>query len=162
MGEITQKENAWQEKATQGAIAAASKIALNTAGLPPATPVGGLTDLQWGWIVTAALFAWIQIRCEQAIEEGLSQEQAVCQTGLTPSPNDVAVVHSILPELGEQAEQAGVDWSEPLAKWELNTMTNFLLLAWRLIDKAERARDQSTSQIVRPPQELNDSIPFHL
>ena len=41
------------------------------------TPVGRLTDLQWGWLVTAAIFGWIQTRCQQAIEEGLDQEQAV-------------------------------------------------------------------------------------
>ena len=77
MGELSKKENAWQAKATDAAIAGARKIALNSSGLPPMTPVGRLTDLQWGWLVTAAIFGWIQTRCQQAIEEGLDQEQAV-------------------------------------------------------------------------------------
>jgi len=77
MSEITKRENEWQDKATAAAIAGARKIALNSTGLPPTTPVSRLTDLQWGWLVTAAIFSWIQTRCEQAIEEGLNQEQAV-------------------------------------------------------------------------------------
>ena len=48
------------------------------------TPVGRLTDLQWGWIVTAVIFGWIETRIEQAIAEGIDQEAAVRMTGLTP------------------------------------------------------------------------------
>jgi hypothetical protein len=158
MGELTKKENEWQDKATTAAIAGARKIANNSTGLPASTPIGRLTDLQWGWIVTAVIFGWIQARCEQAIEEGLDQEQAVLLTGLSPSPNDVAVVHSILPALAD----AGVDWTQPLQDWSQNTMTNFLLLVWQLINKAEAARDQSSGKIIRPPKELNDAIPFEL
>src|SRR5262249_22164077 len=103
VGELAKKEDAWQAKATEAAIAATRKIANNCTGLPPMTPVGRLSDLQWGWLVTAAIFGWIQTRCEQAIEEGLDQEQAVRLTGLSPSPCDVAVVRSILPTLAGQA-----------------------------------------------------------
>jgi hypothetical protein len=162
MGELTKKENEWLDKATAAAIAGARKIANNSTGLPPMTPVGRLTDLQWGWIITAAIFGWIQTRVEQAIEEGLDQEQAVRQTGLTPSPCDVAVVRSILPTL---ADQAAIDWSQPLEAWSKDTMVNFLLLAWRLISAAEIARDQGPGKILRKSdalQELNNPIPFDL
>ena len=138
----------------------ARKIALNSTGLPPMTPVGRLTDLQWGWIVTAVIFSWIEIRCRQAIEEGLNQEQAVRQPGLTPSPCDVAVVRSILTEL---SDKAGIDWSLPLEAWSRDTMVNFLMLAWQLINKAELARDHGDGKILRKSdalQELNDPIPF--
>src|SRR6516225_8935837 len=111
MGELSKKEDAWQAKATEAAIAGARKIALNSTGLPSMTPVDRLTDLQWGWIVTGAIFGWIQTRVEQAIEEGLDQEEAVRLTGLNPSPCDVAAVTSILPTL---ADKAGIDWSRPL------------------------------------------------
>ena len=162
VGEISKKEDAWQAKATEAAIAAARKIALNSTGLPPMTPVGRLSDHQWGWIVTAAIFGWIQTRVEQAIEEGLDQEQAVRATGLTPSPCDVAVVRSILPTL---ADQAAIEWSQPLEAWSKDTMVNFLLLAWRLINAAEIARDQGPGKILRKSdarQELNNPIPFEL
>jgi hypothetical protein len=161
MGEISKKEDEWQTKATEAAIAAARKIALNSTGLPPMTPVGRLSDLQWGWIVTAAIFGWIQTRVEQAIEEGLDQEQAVRLTGLNPSPCDVAVVRSILPKL---AEKAAIDWSQPLEAWSKDTMASFLLLAWRLIGVAEIARDQGAGKILHKSElaELNNPIPFDL
>jgi hypothetical protein len=160
MGELTKKENEWLDKATVAAIAGARKIALNSSGLPPMTPVGRLSDLQWGWLVTAAIFAWIQTRVEQAIEEGFDQEQAVRLTGLTPSPCDVAVVTSILPTL---ADQAAIDWSQPLSVWSKDTMTNFLLLASRLIGTAEIARDQGAGKKILQKSELaelNNPIPF--
>jgi len=160
MDELTKKEDAWQAKATEAAIAGARKIALNSTGLPPMTPVGRLTDLQWGWLVTAAIFGWIQTRVEQAIEEGLDQEQAVRLTGLTPSPCDVAVVRSILPALGENA---GIDWSQPVAEWSKDVMVSFLLLAWQLITKAEIARDQGPGKIFRKSEllgEMNNPVPF--
>jgi hypothetical protein len=159
MGEISKKEDAWQDKATAAAITAVRKIALNSSGLPPMTPVGRLTDLQWGWLVTAAIFGWIQTRCEQAIEEGLDQEQAVRLTGLTPSPCDVAVVTAILPTL---AGQPGIDWTLPLEAWSKDLMTNFLLQARRLIAAAETARDQGAGKILKPSAlaEANNPIPF--
>jgi hypothetical protein len=160
VGELSKKEDEWQAKATEAAIAAARKIALNSSGLPPMTPVGRLSDLQWGWLVTAGIFGWIQTRCEQAIAEGLDQEEAVRLTGLTPSPCDVAVVRSILPVL---AEKAAIDWSQPLEAWPKDTMVNFLLLAWRLIGAAEIARNQGAGKILRKSDqlaELNNPIPF--
>jgi hypothetical protein len=162
MNEASKREDDWQSKATAAAIAGARKIALNCQGLPTATPIGKISDLQWGWIVTAAIFGWIETRCAQAIEEGLNQEEVVRSTGLSPSPCDVAVVRSILPEL---ADTAGVDWSQPLAAWSKDTMTNFLLLAWQLITKAETARDHGPNKILRKPQtwsEKGDALPFAL
>src|SRR6516165_243795 len=143
MGELTKKEDAWQAKATEAAIAAARKIALNSSGLPPMTPIGRLSDLQWGWLVTAAIFGWIRTRVEQAVAEGLDQEETVRLTGLSPPPCDVAVVTSILPML---ADQAGIDWSLPLEAWSKDVMTNFLLMAWRLISAAETARDRGAGK----------------
>jgi hypothetical protein len=161
MNEISKKENEWQDKATAAAIAAVRKIALNSSGLPPTTPVGRLSDLQWGWLVTAAIFGWIQTRCEQAIEEGLDQEQAVRLTGLSPSPCDVAVVTAILPTL---ADNAGIDWTLPLKAWSKDLMANFLLQAWRLIAAAETARDQGAGKILKKSElvlaELNNPTPF--
>ena len=140
---VTAHENEWQDKATAAAIAGARKVALTfkgKQGIPGGTQVMSLSQAQWGMIVTGAIFGWIRTRCEQAIAEGLDQEEAVRITGLSPSPCDVAVVTSILPKL---ADTAGVDWSLPLSAWSKDTMTNFLLLAWQLINKAEAARDQA-------------------
>jgi hypothetical protein len=156
MNDITKKENAWQDKATTAAVAGARKIAANCAGLPIMTPIGRLTDTQWGWVVTGAIFAWVQTRIEQAIAEGLDQEATVRLIGLTPSPGDVAVVHSILPVLGEKA---AIDWVQPLNAWTKDQMTNFLLLAWQLINQAELARDHGPGKIIRPTKaEFDDPV----
>jgi hypothetical protein len=160
MGEVTKNEDEWLNKATAAAIAAARKIALNSSGLPMMTPVGRLNDQQWGWLIVAGIFAWIQTRCEQAIAEGLDQEEAVRLTGLSPSPCDVAAVTSILPTL---ADQAAIDWSLPLEAWSKDVMTSFLMLAWRLINSAEIAQGQGAGKILRKSDQLaesNNPIPF--
>jgi hypothetical protein len=107
MGALSQKENEWLDKATAAAVAGARKIALNSQPLMN-TPVGRLSDHEWGMICTAVIFGWIEVRVQQAISEGRDQEQIVRLTGLSPSPCDVAVVRSILPAL---ADKAGIDWA---------------------------------------------------
>jgi hypothetical protein len=143
-GELAQKEDAWLRRATDAAIAEARKIALET--VPVNTPIGRLTDPQWGWIVSAAIFGWCRTKVEQAIEQGLEAERSAIETGSSPSPCEAAVVHSILPVL---ADGAGIDWSLPLAAWPKETMANFLLMAWQLIIKAEAARGQGMGGLLR-------------
>jgi len=154
---LAQENDEWQAKATAAAVAGARKIvALNGGSFPAATLLSKLSDQQWGWVVTAAIFGWIETRCQQAVAEGLDQEAAARLTGLNPSPCDVAAVTSILPTL---ADKAGVDWDLPLKAWSKNEMTNFLLMAMRLIDAAEVARD--SGQILRKSEaDPSDPIPF--
>jgi hypothetical protein len=157
----SKEEDQWQRKATDAAIAAARKIALSS-GPRMNTPCGRLTDQEWGMITTAAIFAWIEVRVQQAIAEGLNQEQAVHSTGLLPSPCDVAVVGSILPTL---ADSAGIDWSLPLEAWSKEVMTNFLMIAWKLINVAETVRDHGPGKILKKGEfnpETGDPIPFDL
>jgi hypothetical protein len=153
-------EDEWQVKATAAAIAGARKIALGSGPLMN-TPVGRLSDHQWGMIITAGIFAWIEIRVQQAVVEGLDSEETVRWIKLSPSPCDVAVVKSILPAL---ADTAKIDWSQPLAAWSKETMTDFLMLVWQLINKAEIARDHGPGKILRKSElvrdELADEIPF--
>jgi hypothetical protein len=91
------------------------------------TPVGRLNARQWGMIITSVIFAWTETKVEQAIAEGLSSEQTIRLTGLDPDPCDVAVIRSILPAV---ADSSAIDWSQPLASWSPDQMTNFLLSAW--------------------------------
>ena len=161
MNDIARQEDEWQAHATAAAIAAAKKIVLGNPGLKVAH-VGRLNDHEWGWIITAAIFGWVQTRCEQAIAEGLDQETAVRMTGLTPSPCDVAAIKSILPEL---ADNAGIDWALPLNAWSQETMISFLLLAFELSKNAELARDRVAGTIVRQSTKEDwdregDPIPF--
>jgi hypothetical protein len=160
MGEITDKENAWLAKASEAAIAGARKVAHSTS-LPAKTPVGSLTDVQWGWLITGAIFAWVQTRVEQAVAEGSDPEVAVRTTGLTPSPRDVGIIRSILPTL---ADTADIDWSQPLIAWPKDTMVNFLLLAWRLLGEAEAAQGKILRKSETGKNEdwatRGDDIPF--
>lgn len=161
MNDIARQEDEWQARATAAAIAAAKKIVLGNPSLK-AAQVGRLSDHEWGWIITAAIFGWVQTRCEQAIAEGLDQETAVRMTGLSPSPCDVAAIKSILPEL---ADNAGIDWALPLNAWSQETMIGFLLLAFELSKNAELARDRVAGTIVRQSTKEDwdregDPIPF--
>jgi hypothetical protein len=161
MGALTRKENEWLDKATAAAVAGARKIALSSGPLMN-TPVGRLSDHEWGMIVTAVIFGWIEVRVQQAIAEGRDSEETVRRTGLSPSPCDVAVVRSILPEL---ADKAGIDWALPLQAWSKDQMTSFLMVAWRLLGEAETVRDLGPGKILKRAEfdaKTGDPIPFDL
>src|SRR2546425_12486698 len=118
-GKLT--ENQWQERATAAAIAAARKIALgDSAAVNKNTPIGRLSDTEWGWIVSAVLFAWITARAEQAAAEELDTEQTIRMTGPDRNPWDAGAIVAILPELAD----VKVDWSKPLADWPKETMVD--------------------------------------
>ena len=153
MGKLSENEDRWQAEATAKAVAAARSIAQSQLANTPAGRVG---DQQWGWVVSAAIFAWIQTRYRQAVAEGLAQEAHV--TRMDPSPCDSAIVLSILPAL---ADQSAIDWSKPLAEWSREEMAGFVGLAWRLIDEAKAALDQVPNTILhKPERELSDDVPF--
>ena len=130
-------EDAWQRRAMSAAIASARKV-VSGGALPSGTPVGRLSDHEWGWITAAILFGWIETRAEQATSEGIDAELTVRATGQDPDPWDAGAVVTILPDL---AESANVDWSKPLNDWSRETMVEFLLAAFTLIRKAMIARD---------------------
>jgi hypothetical protein len=145
--------------------------------IPPATPVGRLGDVEWGWIVAAVLFGWIQTRARQAVAESIDTEQTVRITALDPDPWDVGAAMAILPELATACSD--IDWSKPLADWSRETMAEFLITAMPLVRKAMIARDiggkgitreSTASEIAREanaaaggplmtPDEFDDEIP---
>jgi hypothetical protein len=137
MNDNSKKEKEWQAATTAAAIAAARKMVHGNSSLMVAH-AGRLSDVEWGWIITAAIFAWIQVR----------HEQGVADEWLEPGPGDAAAVRSMLPEL---ADTADIDWSLPLQDWSTKTMTEFLLLAQRLTHKARMKDDWDRS---------GDPIPF--
>jgi hypothetical protein len=139
VGEVstTAIEAEWQRRATSAAIAAARKVVTGGA-LPAGTPVGRLSDIEWGWITAAILFGWIGTRAEQAASEGIDAELTVRATGQDLDPWDAGAVAAILPDL---AESVKIDWAKPLNDWSRETMVKFLLAAFTLIRKAMTARD---------------------
>jgi hypothetical protein len=108
-------EDQWQRDATAAAIAGARGVVQMDGPIPPGTPIGRLSDTEWGWVLAAMLFAWIGKRAEQAAAEQLDTEQLIRMTALDPEPWDAGAVAAILPELADAC--AGLDWSKPLAGW---------------------------------------------
>jgi len=159
VGELTRRENERQDRATEAAIAAARRIVLGDAAVVPMmTPIGRLSDIEWGWIVTAVIFGWVAARAEQATAEGLDTERTIRLTGYDPEPWDAGAVAAILPQL---AETPNIDWSKPLEAWSRETVTAFLTRALVLIRKATIARDSNGATITRKTDaDLNDSIPL--
>ena len=155
MGELTQEENDWQDRATAAAIAAARRLVCSHAPIGMTTPIGRLSDTEWGWVVAAVIFAWIAVRAEQATAEGVDTERAVRMTGYDPDPWDVGAVATILPDL---ADTPGADWSAPLADWPRETMVAFLTTALALVRKATIARDFGSGTIMRRSADLNDAV----
>ena len=73
MGKLSENEDSWQAEATANAVADARSIAQSQLAN---TPAGRLSDQQWGWIISAAIFAWIRTRYQQAVAEGLAKRTA--------------------------------------------------------------------------------------
>jgi hypothetical protein len=153
--ELTRQENEWQDQATAAAVAAARRVVCADDPIRMATPIGRLSDVQWGWIVAAVIFAWIAKRAEQATAEGLDTERTVRMTGYEPDPWDAGAVATILPDL---ADTPGVDWAMPLNDWPRETMVAFLTTALALVRKATIARDFSGGTITRKAADRNDAV----
>ena len=133
-------EKDWQRRATAAAITGARGVIQPDGPILPSTPVGRLSDVEWGWIVAAVLFGWIKTRAEQVAAEQLDTARTIRITALDPEPWDAGAVAAILPDLASACEH--VDWSKPLV-WPHDTVIEFLLAAMPLIRKAMIARDLS-------------------
>ena len=138
-------EDAWQRQATRVAIERARAV-ISGGAVPPMTPVGRLTDVEWGWIVTAILFGWISERATQATSNGLDTEKTIRDISLVePRPWDAGAIGVILPELAD----APIDWTAPLSELSRDEMIAFLGAAYTLIDKAMQARELGGNTITR-------------
>jgi hypothetical protein len=159
MGELTQRENAWQDRATATAIAAARRVVLGDAAvIPMNTPIGRLSDTEWGWLIAAVIFAWISVRAEQAASVEADVEKMI-RAGLNPDPWDFGAIASILPKLADTRE---IDWTKPLAEWSREGIVQFLQTALALVRNAIACRDNGGCGITRKPEEIpdfNDPLP---
>jgi hypothetical protein len=169
-------EAVWQRQATKEAIATARAVIGSP--IPPGTPIGRLSDIEWGWLAAGILFGWISTRARQATSENLDTEQTIRRIALDPDPWDAGAVEAILPALADALPD--FDWSRPVSDWPRATMTEFLLTALRLAQRAIAAREHSDKGITRKspasaiarganaaaggplmtPDEFNDEIGF--
>lgn len=138
---LTVQNDMWLRKASAAAVAEARQAIKDDGAIPPGTPIGRLSDREFGWIVSGALFGWISTRSEQAVTEGWEQERTIRVTGMIPEPWDVGMIAATLPKLFEACSD--LDWSKPVGDWRRETMAEFLLTALRLVRRAVVARDFS-------------------
>jgi hypothetical protein len=153
-------EDAWQRQAMRVAIEKARAV-VSGGAVPPMTPIGRLSDTEWGWIVASILFGWIQERAAQATGNGLDTEKTICSTGIAPDPWDAGAIGTILPELADTP----VDWTVPLVELSRDEMIVFLGAAYTLINKAMQARELGGNVITRKSPDgtagaWDDPIPF--
>jgi hypothetical protein len=73
--ELTVREGEGQRRATVAAIARC--VVTRDAAVRGNTPISRLSDVEWGWIIAAVIFAWISVRAEQATAQGLDVECAI-------------------------------------------------------------------------------------
>jgi hypothetical protein len=137
-------EDAWQRQATAVAIEAARTV-VSGGAVPSMTPIGRLSDTEWGWIVASILFGWIRERATQATGNALNTEKVIRNTGLDPDPWDAGAIAAILPELA----RPDVDWNRSLTEFSREEMIAFLGDAHTLISKAMLARDLGENLITR-------------
>jgi len=166
MGEVTimntklEREAEWERKAMAVAIAGVRHLAANCSAVDPAAPLSKLSDEGWGWLAAEIIFSWIQVRIEQAVEDGLPFEY--CLRRAAPRSCDQGAVAGILPKLGK----LNLDWSKPLAEWSHGQMISFLSAAFSLIDRAHNVLENSPDRGVlskapttKAAHDLNDEIP---
>src|SRR6187402_3202427 len=86
----------WDAKATQSAIDAAREA---TASINPRAAISALSNLEWMWIATGAIHAWIKTKSQHATAEGLRYDAAILtfKPDYFPQPWESGAVASILP-----------------------------------------------------------------
>lgn len=171
-------ETDWEAKATQSAIDAAREV-IGANGINGRAMISSLSELEWGWICAASIFAWIKTKSEQATIDGIGYDIPIrTMTHREPAPWEAGAVSTILPALGELQ---GVDWSKPIGEWSKDAIVSFAWQIHKLTDAALASRDEGASdKIVQKLSraemeremsaanggpllargELNDDIPF--
>jgi hypothetical protein len=160
-------EDCWQREATRAAVERARAV-ISNGTVPPMTPIGRLSDVEWGWIVAVVLFEWISVRATQAASNGagIGADTYIRAVSVEPDPWLAGAVAAILPELARPE----VDWSKPLAEFSREEMIAFLVDAYVLITKAIVCRDRGESLItlrapdgteVAKPGDVDDGQPWN-
>jgi hypothetical protein len=133
-------EAEWQRRAIAACLEQARSIVRES--INAKTPVGSLSDVEWGWISTAIVFAWISTKAQEAVQEGLPSEDVIRTMEAyhrEPNPWEAGAVETTLPALGGVE---GLDWSSPLANLSKAQMIKLCWHAFRLVNGALAARDE--------------------
>jgi hypothetical protein len=109
-----------------------------------------LSDENLGKLVDSVLKAWITLRAEQAVANGVAFEQLERLSGQYPEPWDTAIIGTVLPQLAELP----IDWSKPLTAWTKDEMSKFICRALDLACRAQSAAQRGSAG------EFSDTVPF--
>jgi hypothetical protein len=85
-------------EATSSAIAAARYVVSESVN--SRAMVSSLSEIEWGWIVCAAIFSWIETKARQAVYEGRAYDETIQAMPGEPAPWEAGAVETILPALG--------------------------------------------------------------
>jgi hypothetical protein len=132
----------WQRCAIAACLEGAREVVRNA--LNPKTPVGSLSDVEWGWISTAIVFEWVSVKARQAVKEGMPSENTIRvmeEGNREPAPWESGAIETVLPALGNIKD---LDWSAPIGNWSKEAMIKFSWHCFRLINGAIAARDEGS------------------
>ena len=136
---LRQIEADWMAKATQSAIDAAREVITDN-DINGRAMLSSLNELEWGWLCSAAIFAWIKTKSQQAVAEGVGYDQAIrAMPNRAIQPWDYGAVSAVLPALGDISD---IPWDKPIGEWSKNQMVLFAWQTYRLVDQAMVARDE--------------------
>ena len=151
-------EDEWAAKATLSSIEAARNVVgecINSRSM-----VYSLSDVEWGWIASAIVFAWVKTKSEQAVAQGIGYDNAIrAMPNCKPQPWEAGAISTILPAL---AGIEGVDWGKPLEEWSKPQIIFFIWQAYQLVGTAFAMRDIGAADKLtqKSKGEMNDDIPF--
>jgi hypothetical protein len=134
----------WHDRVRRVAVIAARE---SLAAVPPHLM---LSDENLGKLVDSVLKAWITLRAEQAVANGVAFEQLERLSGQYPEPWDTAIIGTVLPQLAELP----IDWSKPLTAWTKDEMSKFICRALDLACRAQSAAQRGSAG------EFSDTVPF--
>lgn len=144
---LSEREDHWQREATLSAISACKDV-IGANGINQRSMISSLSDLEWGWIAAAAIFAWIKTKAQHAVEEGTGYDIPIrSMTYRGMAPWEAGAIETILPALGGLE---GVDWTKPVGDWSKDQIVSFAYQINRLATSAFAARDEgATDKITR-------------
>ena len=147
---ISAENDTWLRRATAASIARAKDLVAPQGPIRSTTPVGKLSDSEWGWIASTVVWRWISIeRPSKRQAKDLIPSAQLGSPSSIPDPWDVGAIRAILPELAKSC--AGFDWTKPANTWTKDELAEFLASAFALIQRAMAARDLVEEQLAGKP-----------
>jgi hypothetical protein len=145
----------WQIRTMQACIKSARDV-VSPDSVNPRAAIGGLSDIEWGWLVSAIVFAWISTKAAQAVTEGMATETAIhTQHNQDPPAWIAGAIETILPTLAQMT----FPWDVAIGSWPKGAVVKFCHRIWQLSEEAIALRDKgSVDTIERKLSGLSDEM----